>query len=276
MRIVNLVENTEGVLGCGTAHGLSFYIETPKHRLLMDAGPSDLLVKNAAVLGVDLRTVDTLVLSHGHYDHADGIPAFARLNPSARIYLRSNAAGDYCSGSAEDGTLHYVGIDPSIPGLPQLVPVDGDLVIDEELSLFTNISEHPYPYRTGSPLSVRENGACRPDSFRHEQCLVIRAQGKTVLLSGCAHNGILNILEHFRKLYGSVPDAVISGFHMMPAGEELTAEEEAFIRSAGRELRSWPCEFYTCHCTSLPAYHILKEIPGLRLHYIHCGETIEL
>ena len=85
MRIVNLVENTPGAPGCGAAHGLCFYIETPKHRLLMDLGPSASILENAARLGIDLTKVDTVVLSHGHNDHGGGILPFAKLNPDAKM-----------------------------------------------------------------------------------------------------------------------------------------------------------------------------------------------
>lgn len=80
MRIINLIENTEGIDGCVYAHGLSFYIETSGHKLLMDLGPSEDTIKNAAVLGVDLSSVDTVILSHGHYDHSGGIIPFTKIN----------------------------------------------------------------------------------------------------------------------------------------------------------------------------------------------------
>ena len=69
MKILNLIENTEGAEGCAAEHGLSFYIETEKHRLLMDLGPSASVIGNAEKLGVDLKMVDTVILSHGHDDH---------------------------------------------------------------------------------------------------------------------------------------------------------------------------------------------------------------
>ena len=73
MKIITLVENSCGHEDCIAEHGLSVYIETRKHRLLLDTGQSDAVVKNAEVLGVDLSLVDTVVLSHGHYDHSGGI-----------------------------------------------------------------------------------------------------------------------------------------------------------------------------------------------------------
>ena len=91
MRIVNLIENTPGAEGCVPAHGLAFYVETDGHRILVDAGPSDEMLHNAERLGVDLRTVDVAILSHGHYDHSGGLLAFAELNPTAAIYMQRSA-----------------------------------------------------------------------------------------------------------------------------------------------------------------------------------------
>ena len=69
MKIINLIENTEGSSGCLFEHGLSFYVETKKHKLLVDTGATNTFIANAEKLGVDLKQVDTVILSHGHYDH---------------------------------------------------------------------------------------------------------------------------------------------------------------------------------------------------------------
>ena len=104
---------------------------------------------------------------------------------------------------------------------------------------------------------------------------MIQENGKSVLFSGCAHSGILNILDRFRQLYGGVPDVVFSGFHMKKR-EDYTAKEADTIRDVAHELQTLPTLFYTCHCTGLPAYQMMKEIMGEQLQYIHCGEEIFL
>ena len=274
MRIINLVENTEGMAGCRAAHGLCFYIETERHRLLMDAGPSPVIVDNASTLGVDLRSVDIAVVSHGHYDHADGLPAFAALAPGARVYLRRGAEDSFWSASAGDGSLRYIGMDPAVPKLPGITWVDGDLAIDGELFLFGGITGRRCWPAGNRHLFRREGSIPVQDDFSHEQCLLVSSGGRRVLLSGCAHSGILNILDRCRKASGVIPDAVISGFHMMKRSGEYTAENLENIRETARALLTWPCLFYTCHCTGLTAYAIMQEIMGDRLRYVHCGETV--
>ena len=119
MRIVNLIENTEGVRGCTAAHGLSFYIETGKHKLLVDLGPSEETLENAKKLGIDLDAVDMVILSHGHYDHSGGILSFAQMNQHAYIYMQRLAAGNYYSDDGEregQDRYRYIGIDKEIAG----------------------------------------------------------------------------------------------------------------------------------------------------------------
>ena len=102
MKIINLIENTKGAAACASAHGLSFYVETSDHKLLVDLGPSAQTLKNAEKLGIDLKAVDTVILSHGHYDHSGGIMEFAKINPHAPIFMQRSADGNYY---ADDGKL---------------------------------------------------------------------------------------------------------------------------------------------------------------------------
>ena len=277
MRIINLAENTEGAAGCGFEHGLCFYIETEHHKLLMDTGQSDLFIKNAEKLGVDLTKVDTVVLSHGHYDHGGGILPFAEINPDAKIYVQASAFGEYYSIDSK-GQPHYIGLAEGIRELPQIVSIDaedGIYRIDDELSLFTGIgNEHPIPSANQRLMKKTEEDMV-PDDFAHEQCLVIHEGTKSVLLSGCAHHGILNILDRYRELYGGDPDVVISGFHMMKRHGYSDADITMIIDTA-LELRKLRTVFYTGHCTGVEPYNAMKKLMGDKLHYVHSGDEIRI
>ena len=108
----------------------------------------------------------------------------------------------------------------------------------------------------------------------HEQCLVITQNGKHWLLSGCAHNGILNILDRYREIFGGDPDFVLSGFHMMKRDGEHTEEEKAVILQTARELAKMNTVFYSGHCTGIPAFELMKEIMGDKLIALHSGEQL--
>lgn len=277
MRIINLIENTEGRSGCAYAHGLSFYVETKKHRILLDLGPSGETLHNAQTLGIDLDKVDTVILSHGHYDHSGGILPFVGINDRALIYMQESAVGDYYSdrGKSAPERYEYIGIDKNIAKLPQVRFLQGDHKIDDELELFTIKSRsHKLP-SSNKRILVRRGDHFQCDDFVHEQFLVIREGSKRVLMSGCAHSGILSIMDAFCDKYGKEPDLVISGFHLMKK-TEYTGDEIREIEEIAEELKKYSTRFITCHCTGIPAFDRMKAIMEDQLAYVHSGEEIDL
>lgn len=272
MRIVDLVEDTK----CGEClneHGLCFYIETKNHKLLMDSGSTDMFIRNAKMLGIDLTKVDTFVLSHGHYDHAGGLPYFTKIAPAAKIYLKNSVGGEFYHLLPDKEK--YIGIDKTILELPQTVKLGGDLKIDDELFLFSGFKETRSPLWSNRELKQKVGDSFIQDDFVHEQCLVITQDERRVLMSGCAHNGILNILDRYFELFGSYPSIVISGFHLTKKSD-YTAEEAGLIKHTARELLKTKALFYTGHCTGQKAFDIMKEIMGDRLLALHSGCELSL
>ena len=269
MRIVTLVENSCGNENCIAEHGLSIYIETENHKLLLDTGQTDAVVKNAEALSIDLSAVDTVILSHGHYDHSGGILPFAEENPEARIIMQKSAAEPHYNGERYIGIdkaipdlpnvrlmqksaaephyngERYIGIDTDILKLPNIQLIDGDTELDDELFLFSGITGRRCYPQGNKKLSCIKNGEKVCDDFCHEQCLVIKQNGKRWLLSGCAHNGILNILDRYKELFDSHPDYVITGFHMMKREGKHTEEEKAVIIQTAQELSQLDTVFYS-------------------------------
>lgn len=277
MKIINLIENTEGRSSCAYAHGLSFYVETEKHKLLLDLGPSAETLRNADALGIDLSAVDTVVLSHGHYDHSGGIIPFTRVNDKALIYMQESAVDDYYADDGKEARprFRYIGIDKAIARLPQVRFIHGDKVIDDELELFViRDRSHVLP-STNSNLLVLSKDEYQKDDFGHEHCLVIRQDSKSILMSGCAHNGILSILDAYMYKYGQAPDLVVSGFHLMKKTDYSDSEINE-IKAIAKELKNYPTRFVTCHCTGIAAFDVMKEIMGDNLDYVHSGEEVIL
>lgn len=275
MRIVNLVENTEGSSGCAAEHGLSFYIETKKHKLLMDTGASDLFIENAEKLRVDLTKVDTVILSHGHYDHAGGIMPFSEVNKTARIYVHPLAFSK-CYSTTRTGEPRYIGIDSRIRELPQLVIEDYcKCVIDEELEIFSGITDTKPSPLTNKTLFVEKNGQLVNDDFAHEQCLVINQDGRKYVFSGCAHHGVLNILESYRGLYNDEPDVIFSGFHTLRKNG-YSDEDMDYIRKTAKELSKTKTRFFTMHCTGVEPFEEMKKIMGEQISYVHSGDEVKL
>jgi len=262
IRIVSLMEDSLCGDGLVAEHGFSVYVETPLHKLLVDTGQSERTWDNAERKGIDVTKVDTVILSHGHYDHSGGLLKLAAMNPSAHIYMRENAGGEYYSLKEAGET--YIGIDKAILKLPRVHLLSGNTVIDEELSVFTGVQAKRLWPRGNLSLHEKKGNAFVQDTFSHEMYAVIRCpEEKYILISGCAHNGILNILDSFRDLYGTDPAMVISGFHMILP--EYTKDDLRKIREVGEELARMDTVFYSGHCTGDTAYDILKECMGDRL-----------
>lgn len=287
MKIITLIENTQKDEGILAEHGLSLYIETKKHKLLSDCGCTDAFMKNAESLGVDLTTVDSVFLSHGHYDHSGGILPFTEINSDAVIYMQEKALLPYYHKSKNEE--RYIGIDTVIANLPQLELFNGDVILDEELSVFSNVTGRTLWPKGNLELKKKVGDTFVQDEFDHEQYLVITEKEfnntdsvyensvitKKILISGCAHNGILNILEHYHTLYNSYPDAVVSGFHMRKK-TEYTEEDIATIKETANNLCKLPTKFYTGHCTGEVPFEIMKEIMGEQLVYTYSGCTIKI
>jgi len=272
MRIVNLIENTEGINACLFEHGLSFYIETKKHKLLVDTGQSDAFIANALKLGINLAEVDIVVLSHGHYDHSGGIMEFAKINSKARILMQKSATDEYYHKNKL--IEKYIGVDENIKTLPGVELLEGDLHLDDELFLYSGVTGRRLWPKGNLELMVKKDGAFILDEFKHEQYLVITDDHKKVLISGCAHNGVLNILERYRSIYGNNPDVMISGFHMMKKNGEYTQDEIDVIEETAKELSKIHTKFYTGHCTGELPYQIMKEYMGEQLVYVHSGDEV--
>ena len=219
--------------------------------------------------------MDTVILSHGHYDHGGGILPFAEINPTAKIYLPAFAFGEYYS--LRNGAPRYIGLAEEIRKLPQVVIVGGTAAgifrIDDELSLFSGIGNtYPIPSANRN-LRVKTKQGLRQDDFRHEQCLVVSEGGRKVLRSGCAHHGILNVLDRYRELFGGEPDVAISGFHMMKKSG-YSEEDLDMIADTAKELCKVSTVFYTGHCTGTEPFEAMKKIMGGQLRYVHSGDEI--
>ncbi|SDA26797.1 7,8-dihydropterin-6-yl-methyl-4-(beta-D-ribofuranosyl)aminobenzene 5'-phosphate synthase [Ruminococcus sp. YE71] len=118
------------------------------------------------------------------------------------------------------------------------------------------------------------NGEKVSDDFAHEQCLGITQNGRYLLLSGCSHNGIPNILGRYRELFGNSPDCVITGFHIMKKDGEHTYEEKAVIIRTAEELSRLYTVFYSGHCTGISAFELMKGIVGDKLHVLYSGDEV--
>lgn len=268
MQIISLSDNISHC-ECGCEHGLSLYVVTSSGtRLLFDTGQSSLFASNAIKLGIDLSEVDIAVLSHGHYDHGGGLGEFLKINSKAGVYARYGVFDDHWS-IREDG-LKYIGLDKELEKSGRFVFCDDVFKVSEELTLFsTDVETFPRP--AGNDFLLGPDKVER-DDFLHEQSLIISENGKNILIGGCAHCGISNILTRAEQLCGGNVTHVFSGMHL--AKGEVTTE---YVSNLTEKLMARAdCIFVTMHCTGESGFAALKERMGDRISYLSCGETVEI
>ena len=272
MLIKTLVENTAVSEEFKSEHGLSLYIETKKHKLLFDLGASKLFIENAKKLNVDLSAVDLVVISHGHYDHGGGLEAFLKLNSRAKIYVQKKAFDKHYSRKP-DGETPYIGLDRRLLPNDRFIFTGDYLQIDEELELFSNIKGVKLISPGNQKLLMESGTSLVPDDFAHEQNLVITEAGKKLLMAGCAHKGIVNIIDHLQDMQNGSLSHVIGGFHLYnPSGNKF--EDPGLVTKIGNYLKNTDLKYYTCHCTGIEPYNKLKEIMGEKIQYLAVGSTL--
>ena len=255
MKITTLIENTTRSPDLAAEHGLSLFVEAAGHTFLFDAGQSGAFAENAGKLGIDLRSAQFAVLSHGHYDHGGGMTRFLARNRSAKLYLSENAFGGHFNASGR-----YIGLDKSLQNSGRLIFTGDEHTIAPGLTLYTCNDRPPVFPIESAGLTEQVGDFLLPEEFRHEQSLLIEENGRRILLSGCAHKGVLNLLEWFR------PDVFVGGFHF-----KGLSPDDPRLTQWGEAMAAYDTVFYTGHCTGTEQYAVLKKILGDRLNALSTG-----
>ena len=250
--------------------GLSLLIDFGGHSILLDAGATGRFVENARAMGVNLKDVEVCVLSHGHYDHADGFERFFEENDHAKVALQRAATQRYYG---KKWIFHrYTGVDRDMlrdfGGRFQFV--DGAQELLPGAHLIPHSTKGLEPIAARNNLYMRAGRKLTPDNFLHEQSLVLEENGALVIFNSCSHAGPDNILREVGEAFpGRRVRALVGGLH-------LCVLKDAEVRAlAGRIREMQVGEIITGHCTGQRAFEVLREELGDQVRQIHTGMEME-
>lgn len=252
--------------------GLSFLIEYADKKILLDAGGSNLFLTNLKVLGFDVQDIDYGVLSHAHYDHANGIPYFFENNSSAKFCLREGSDTN-CYRNLKFFFKKYIGIPKKLlkkyPDRIEMVSgdyklMDGVYIIPHKTPGLDVLGKREQMYQ-------KINRKWMLDDFSHEQSLVLDTDKGLVILNSCSHGGAGNIIDEVQRTFpGKHIYGYIGGLHLY----NKTKAEILKVAEIFKE-KNIEC-IYTGHCTMNRAFGILKEELGERVQQLSVGLKITI
>lgn len=269
-----LVEN-KTYSNCNAEFGLSILIETSQKNILFDTGASSMLVDNARHCHKDLKEVDAVVLSHGHYDHTGGVPAFCGINEKANIYVHKNAFKTFYGETKGKLDKHPCGIlwtENECDSLKNRIEyTDGPLWISDDIVISGSIPFVDNSLKTENFYIKNEDGTFSLDDMSHEQFLAIRNGDRGIFVfSGCSHTGVFNVLTYAKKLFpGEKITAFIAGMHLFSATEEIRERVTEKMSEEKIDI------VMPVHCTGLDAIIMLKNKMGERCLIPSSGDRYE-
>ena len=258
LKITTLIENMpDDENKLAFEHGFSVLLEVNGKRILFDTGQSGAFVKNAEALDVKLSEIDAVVLSHGHYDHTGGVPALLPLlKETIPVYVGKEFFLPKYKSLGE-GVWKYNGI----PFTPELLSdrarfhyVEQNVTrLYEEVFLLKNFTRKTAYEELNPKFFIKTEAGYEPDCFADEIALGIVTQAGLVLVAGCAHVGIVNMLEHVKEHTELPVTAVLGGTHLVEAGEERLAKTVEAIKANGVKIIA------VSHCTGEAGMELLEK-----------------
>ena len=275
IKITTLSENTAAAGNLLAEWGLSILVETDAASVLLDCGQSISTGHNADIIGVNLSQIDTIVISHGHFDHTGGlrqtldqmkkkIEIVAHPNIWANKYSRRPGQEDrYIGIPFKKQELEALGARFNLTAKP--VQITDSIMTTGEVPMVTAFEQ------IDPNLYVKEDSDFKPDELLDDQALIINTGEGLIVVLGCAHRGIINTLYHAQQLTSTQQiRMVLGGCHLINATQERIWQTIAALKELG------VASIGVSHCTGLPAAAILAGEFGDSFFFNNAGTRIDL
>jgi len=266
----NCVFNQPGAIA---EHGLAIFMETDCGNYLLDTGQGKAIVNNALVLGLDLRTIKGIIMSHHHWDHTGGLGPVLDLKGAVDIYTHP----DFFKESYNIGgkKVRYIGVPyprPLLEGKGATFKFSNEFREIESGMWLTGEVPRRTDYERGDKnLVMKSNGGYVKDDIPDDQSVVIETEKGLFIILGCCHSGIINTLSYIVEKMGRCHIyAVIGGTHLGPVSDE---QKEKSIDA----LKAFDIErIGVSHCTGLKTASRLAGEFGDRFFFCNVGTVVEV
>lgn len=275
VKIITLIENSvkeKSLLH--SEHGLSFYIQANNLNLLFDTGQSGSFVENADKLNVDLKRIDYVILSHGHYDHTGGFERFVKEKGNSfqlivgekffnNKYKYDGIKHTYIGNSFDEKYLKENKISKKYIN-------EDTFNISDNIFIASNFNKKTGFEKIKDRFLIKLNDNYEKDDFSDEIVLAVKLQQGLLVVLGCSHVGIINILENLTERTGMPIYGVIGGTHLVEADDFRLNETIKYLREKDIKLIG------VSHCTGEKATEKLKDNFKDRFLEVNTGEIIEI
>ena len=277
MKVYTLIEDSKRKNTAFIAeHGLCLYFEQSGKRILFDTGASGGFIYNATLLGIDLSKVDICVISHAHSDHTGGLSHFLDINNHASVYMKSTAKDDYYIKRLFKN--EKAGINSTLfdQYSDRITFIDNDTEVADGV-IATCVNKYRHLPQYSSMMYKKQGDAMVKDDLSHELFIAVKQSDSIIVITGCSHHGIINIMMTAKEKFGAVL-GVIGGFHLDGIkcyGFRRKKEPAVEIRSIAKYLRNHKIRhIYTGHCTGDKPLEKLEMLA--RAQRIYSGDIINI
>jgi 7,8-dihydropterin-6-yl-methyl-4-(beta-D-ribofuranosyl)aminobenzene 5'-phosphate synthase len=267
VKVTAIIENTSNKPGFYAEHGLSMLIEIISEdkttKILMDAGQSTFaFLNNAQRLKIDLTDIDVIVISHGHFDHTGALLDILRKMPK-RIPIIGHP-NMFDKKYSKHARLRYIGVPFSKDDLQHagiLTLTKTPVKVAPSACTTGEINRTSISSLSNKLLTKKNNNSLVKDELLDDQALVVNLKKGLVIIAGCAHSGIVNIIFHSQKLTNRKEIiGVIGGFHLVESDPETIKAVLEILNTLN------PTVIAPCHCTGFLAQKIFSDnLEGFKL-----------
>lgn len=260
MKVTVLTNNIPFNARLESEHGLSLFVETDAgKKILFDTGQTEIFYRNAVKLGIDIAEAEYIVFSHGHYDHIGGFRSLHKILENKKLVF--NSSGFFNKTKKEIWSFKFIGIKEDeknrIKGFNNKIDIkEGDFSADDFM-VRGNIPFASDREQVNRKFMIGKGNSSSQDYMNDEVVLCVIKPDGVIIITGCSHRGLINILHHIKQKLDSRIKAVIGGFHFID-------KNQVYLEWIAGRLEKFDIEtVMPLHCTGKKGINFLKNtFPG--------------